>query len=296
LALVPDAELEDAVMKSGTPFLRALAATALMHRAEAGTVTAEQVLAQLEVLSTGEQFEALSAWAGELRVDANRSNGHESELTMKCRVAAFARMRALWPAAFDAKQLKLLIEKVSGPIPGSWGRSNMNDLFVPVVRDGRLTSGTLLAGWDILIKERVGGRDESGKERQCAGFFESADTEAFHAWAMAFGLATESEQRVVLESWEATRKEAAMIVRQPFLQSRNYTRYADALEKLLWLEAILGLAYVYTGDADALALRDKVVAGRGTVSMERTHFETSKLSALLCRVTVEVEARRSGAA
>jgi hypothetical protein len=30
-----------------------------------------------------------------------------------------------------------------------------------------------------------------------------------------------------------------MVVRQPFLMSRDYARYADALEKLFWLETVV---------------------------------------------------------
>ena len=45
---------------------------------------------------------------------------------------------------------------------------------------------------------------------------------------------------------------------------------------------------------EPLVLRDKAIAGRGPVRMDRTHFEASKLASFISAVNTAVEARRNG--
>lgn len=258
LSTRPTERMIQALLGSTSDFLRALGARAV---AEHRDVTVETGIQWLNGLRNNrERILALAEWTSDLRVEANRSGGQESEDVAQRRKKLMSELADRWQG--EEKPGELLgeiFERVSGPMKGSWARSTLTDLFLPLMNRGVLTAKEVADELSITLFDRIGSHFPSTKgQGRRQQYYSPTDGEFTDvtAWLL-------TQVRPELRKTYVTNLKKAMDVgwpelHRPFAQSIDYEKWSGARDGLRWATSFLGLLWLHGREAglDAVDLTE----------------------------------------
>jgi hypothetical protein len=225
-----------ALANSSLPVFRAFA----VHLAvpDAQTADVDTALQELAKLPIPERLEALAWWVGELRVIANRHDRREPDDVRERRMSLLDEIVKIWPPSIGPDALRRVTNRLGGP-GGGWAQSTTADLFQRVVaKHASLTWDDVEAVWFAELSSRAAGMlgSKSGNRYH---FYAASDKALTYAEASTLLRSTAERRQARLKEITATRENAQRFLGVPFARSRSYERWADSLEGLAWLKALV---------------------------------------------------------
>ena len=207
------------------PFARALWATALIRRVSKAEPSLEpdDFLKELAVLPKEELRLSLAQLIYDLRLKANQAQAR-SELVDE--LPEWLRNAVVDNADQNTtvEELVRLIDFYSGPVVPNWAPSTHEDLLLPLVVEGKLAKSSLFQVWDSVLTTRR--QDE---------YLGRADFPLLQVWGLAAQVLPGEECREMLQTDEGILEKAERILKEPLLAHRNYKRWSQALNDVLWV-------------------------------------------------------------
>jgi hypothetical protein len=144
-----------------------------------------------------------------------------------------------------------------------------------------------LAIWETLIGQKFSADN--------AYFYPATDLELFSTWGVAYWLAPESERRTAVASLRAAAVKAIRVLREPFLESRNYDRWRKAADTIL-LTSVRVAAILHASTWAGLGLDATTLANDLADWIEDEELTQSAIGELKQVAAQTVEAIRAGKA
>jgi hypothetical protein len=224
----------DNLVSSAVPLVRAFATQAAWSRVERGVLSIEDALKVVAHLEAHERLHAMGEWVGALRVKANREGRRDSEPRAAMRRAIFEAMQAAWPRVPpNTDFLRKIAARVGGPIEGSWAVSTTTELLLPLVQDGRLTWRSLVDLWSAVLGERWSGEG--------AHFYADTDANLSEAYALVVASSPSGDSDREIAALSSIAAKDRRILGTPFLRSKDYSLWAQAVQRTLWVRGLTSL-------------------------------------------------------
>lgn len=219
-------QVAPALVDSSVPLLRAMG----LHLLFARKTVEDAVNAIPGSLARDELRLALAEVVFDVRVEANRNQHNEPDAARTRKVSALKAMQAVWPDQISDEELNKLVERLSGPLAGSWATSTTAELFQPLIEAGKLSWDRCLSLWGTLLVNHLD-QHEQGKYH----FFANSDASLTEAFAKCFAQVDEKTRKTW---WDKVIRPVDRLVRRllgPFSRSRDYSAWSNARETLEWL-------------------------------------------------------------
>jgi hypothetical protein len=250
LAVRPAADLVRALLVCESDFLRALGARAVAAHERLPAEEGIELLRSMK--SDVEAIHALAEWIGDLRVAANRADGLESEDLRAQRVLVTEELIARWGRDGGAGvDLSEVFDRVGGPGRGSWTRSTVSDLLLPLVNQGVLTEKDVVDLIVTTLYERIASHFSDELPGAAKHQYYAATDGELTDVAAALLAQTDPEARSkYVQQLNDAAKAGWQILYRPFARSARYHSWAAALDGLVWATAFLGLLWLHGTDAE----------------------------------------------
>lgn len=213
-----------AFLTAQTPFLRALGSISLWRQVQRGERPLDAFIEELRKLSTEDRAWTLARAVHEARILANQ--GREDERGQELRRSLIKHFVDTFVELANPNAISQFIPSLSGPLNGSWAQSTNDDVLVPLIQRGVVQDSDLLTLWGAVLDEKL-----DQKESQ---FFPPTDVELLDVWAQAFWRGTELQRSHIATLSESEIAKAQRTLDEPFLSSRDYSRWRLAADRIIW--------------------------------------------------------------
>lgn len=222
-----------AMLASSLALIRAVATQFLIQHNNL-----QVVVDGLGSLSPYERVLALAEISGNLRVAANRNDYKETDEIRTARLQVFNKLIEQWPTHLEAAHLRTLILRIGGPGQWSWAFSTTKELLEPLVASSKMTWDEISNLWGGLLDENL--RAMGTNETNSHAYYHQDDSELSRAFAYSLVNASEEMRRQWLKSLTECGVRASRYLGSPFARSRDYPRWAGAIDQQQWLWVTIG--------------------------------------------------------